>query len=926
MHLNSYWIAMNPTPKLLVIALTLALAGCNNGPGEIELLQRAETLEAKGDFKTSIIELKNLLQINPDNAQARLMLGQIYLKTGQGAEAEKELVRAHKLGVGADTTKPLVAQSLIQQREYERLFKDVSLTGNEAAPAKSRILSAYGEAKLNLRNVAEGCAFYKDAAELDKRNLSAQRGLVNCDYVEGRTTEARNRLDSLIKSTPSDAANWLLLGDIEYAAGNTDAAMQAYGNAAKYAPNNVDALYKQAAILLPQRKTDQIGPLLAGIKKASPGHYLADYLDAQLAFLDNKDDIALEAVVKSLKKRDDNVPAYLLLGLLQYNKKFYGQAAKTLNAYLQLAPESIDARKVLAASYLKLAEPQKSLDTLKPLLLVRRDDAQVFALAAEAHLALKEPGAATDLFARASDLVPSDTALRTQLALSQLAQGDTGKAVAELERAATSQAGDRQAGFLLALHHIQQQQPDQALDILTKMEAAFPKDPSLLNLKGFAYTSKKDYLRARSYFEKSLAVAPGYFSAVRNLAQLDINEGKPEAARNRYLTQLKQDKKNVRAMMALAGLASDTKGRISWIEQAIEADPKALPPRQALALEYIDNGQTAKALSLARAAHDAQPDSNAALEFLGKTQLAAGELENARASFTRLVQAAPNSASAHYHLGLSEIRLNRADAARTALQNALKKQADYLPAQETLVALETAAGRSADALRIAADVLRQRPSAATGPALEGDIYLSARDYAQAAKRYEAAYGRAPSNTLAIKLHRALALGGNTGAADAVAEKWLKSHPDDVLVQGYLARYYLNTGRDREAITTHEWLRKRAPKDARILNNLAWLYQKTGDTRALDTAKAALELAPDSPAMLDTLGWILFKQGNTARAQELLARAVKLDPASPGARYHYAAVLAQTGNTASARQELNRALASKRDFPERSAAQALLGKL
>lgn len=917
---------MNTSLKLLVIALTVATAGCNRGPGELELLQQAEMLEAKGEFKTSIIELKNVLQINPDNAQARLMLGQIYLKTGQGAEAEKEILRAQTLGVSADTARPLLARAILQQRDYPRLFKSVTLTGNEPPAVKSRVLTAYGDAKLALGELANGCEFFTNAATLDARNQAAQRGLVNCDYAQNRKVEAHARLANMLKAAPKDADNWKLQGDIAYAEMQTAQAEKAYAYAISLAPFDADAQYKQAALLLSQGKREQARALMNTIRKASPGHYLADYLEAQLAFAAGKDDAALESIVKSIKKRDDNLPAYLLLGLLQYNKKLYGQAAKTLGTYLQFAPASPEARKVLAAAYLKLSEPQKSLDILQPALLSNREDAQIFALAAEAHMALKDPGEATDLFERASDLVPVDTALRTQLALSQLAAGKTASGMAELERAASSEAGDRQAGFLLALHHIQQQQPDQALDILGKLEAKHPRDPSLLNLKGFAYANKKDFAQARTYFEKSLKLAPGYFSAARNLARLDLNDNKPDAARGRYLGILQHDGKNIRAMMALAELASDAKTRLSWIDKAAQADPKALAPRQAQALHYIDTRQPAKALALARASLDVQPDSIQALAFVGKTQLAAGEVENARASFSRWVQAEPASTQAQYHLALAEIRLNRADAARAALRQALKITPGFLPAQESLIALETAAGRYADALRLAADVGRQRPLDAAGPSLEGDIYLSARDYPQAALRYETAFTRNPNNAILIKRHRALALAGQSAVADNVAALWLKSHPDDLLVRTYLASYYLTAGRDQDAIGAHEWLRARATKDARLLNNLAWLYQKTGHPKALTTAEEALKLSPDSPALLDTLGWILLQRNDTQRAEPLITRAVKLDPNSPGIRYHYAELLARTGKTALAKQELSRALGSKLAFPERPAAEALLRKL
>ena len=88
---------MTRHPIALAIALAFvtsaALSGCDRITGltEQQHIQRAKDFEDKGNLKGSIVELKNAIQKNPDSPQARLLLGQIYLKAGMGAEAEKEL-------------------------------------------------------------------------------------------------------------------------------------------------------------------------------------------------------------------------------------------------------------------------------------------------------------------------------------------------------------------------------------------------------------------------------------------------------------------------------------------------------------------------------------------------------------------------------------------------------------------------------------------------------------------------------------------------------------------------------------------------------------------------------------------------------------------------------------------------------------------
>ncbi|MFO7705169.1 MAG: PEP-CTERM system TPR-repeat protein PrsT, partial [Halopseudomonas sp.] len=489
-------------------------------------------------------------------------------------------------------------------------------------------------------------------------------------------------------------------------------------------------------------------------------------------------------------------------------------------------------------------------------------------------------------------------------------------------------SAEHQSSFVLALHYLRENQPDKALETLEDLEKKLPNDPTLHNMKGAAYGSKKDIANARRSFEKALAIAPNYFSAAHNLARLDMAENKPAEARKRYEAVLKMESKNVRAMVALAEVAEvegKTEEYLSWLDKAAKADANAIQPRQLLARYYVEQKQGDKALALAREANAANPDSPAALSLLGKTQLSISQNENALVSFTRLIQQNPTSADAHYHLGLAQRNLNRTDAARASLQKALELQPTYLPAQETLIALEIASGRTDAALRIATVIQAQQPKSPLGASLEGDIHLAAKSYSKAAQAFERASALSPSNTLMVKRHQALALSGDDKAADSVTRQWLAKHPDDLFVRAYLSRHYLLTGRDQEAIAAHEWLLKKAPRDDRLLNNLAWLYQKTGDPRALPTAEAAYKLAPESPAIQDTLGWLLVQGGDAKRGLDLLTKAAAGSD-SQTVRYHYAAALAKTGDKAKARQELERLLKSDKPFSERAQAESLLKSL
>ena len=158
--------------------------------------------------------------------------------------------------------------------------------------------------------------------------------------------------------------------------------------------------------------------------------------------------------------------------------------------------------------------------------------------------------------------------------------------------------------------------------------------------------------------------------------------------------------------------------------------------------------------------------------------------------------------------------------------------------------------------------------------------MAEKNYAQAIKSYETAFGMGKSSALLIKLHAASAMGGKRAEADVRLTQWLQDSPEDVGVRLYAAEVSLRDKNYKRAIEQYEFLLRKQPENVLLLNNLAWSYQQVKDPRALETAERAYKLKPDNPDVADTLGWMLSEQGNTRRGVELLQKAVA---AAPGPR-------------------------------------------
>lgn len=85
---------------------------------------------------------------------------------------------------------------------------------------------------------------------------------------------------------------------------------------------------------------------------------------------------------------------------------------------------------------------------------------------------------------------------------------------------------------------------DEALAKLEVLQKQMPNDPLVLNLIGSAYTKKKDYLAAESYFRKSLKEKNGFFPALYNLGELLFLQKKYTEAREHFQAMRSSDARN----------------------------------------------------------------------------------------------------------------------------------------------------------------------------------------------------------------------------------------------------------------------------------------------------------------------------------------------------------------------------------------------
>lgn len=910
----------------IAVSLALSLTACGKSPEQH--FKKAQELVQKADYKAAVVELKTVLQKQPDNREARLLLGQVSFKNGAYPDAEKELSKARSLGASDDQVLPALAKVYVSMGEPQKAL-DLGLPKTKLSPQSLAAFHAMrAEAQLSLGKRAEAEQSIATAKQADPNQPELLLTQAKLSLVDKQKPQAVQLVNAALESDPKFTDALYLKAMLLESESKPDDAIQVYQQILANDPTQFRAHLAIANLQMQKGDMEAADKAIHAAEKLAGKNPMVMYARGSLELRRGEMDKASNAFLDVLAIAPNHLPSMLSYAMASYNLGHYEQSIDYAGKVLGAVPNNLLAAKVLASSLFKTGDTDGALKTLAPLLPKYPNDAKLLAMAGEIYLRAKDYNKAMDYLDRAASLDPKNADVKTQLAAGHLAMGEGDKALTDLEQASSLSSKPGQADMALVVLYLQRKEFDQALQAIASLEKKLPNNPVTQNLRAAALFGKNDPAGARKALEEAVKIQPGFFPAQLNLARLDIADKKPEAARKRFETVLSVDKNNVQAMLALADLAAAQnlkKDQMAWLEKAAKADPKSIQAQQALIRAYLSDKENAKALAQATLAANANPESPDALNLLGATQSATGDINSSIDTFTRIVQKIPQSPDAYLHLALAQIANKQLATARDTLKKAIRLKPDHVPSLDALLRLELTDKKPDAAIKVAHAIQAVLPDSPFGFDREADILASQKNLPQAAKLYEIALGKGGNNATAIKLQRVLRLAGDVNKADKQLASWISSHPKDVAVRTYSADLDLMQGRDREAISQYQEILKIAPNSVVALNNLAALYQKEKDSRAMATAEQALKLAPENPGVQDTLGWILVEQGQLPRALELLRKAAAAAPKAGSVRYHYGVALARSGNNKDARKEIEAAIAGQK-FPELEEAKSLLKQL
>ena len=220
----------------------------------------------------------------------------------------------------------------------------------------------------------------------------------------------------------------------------------------------------------------------------------------------------------------------------------------------------------------------------------------------------------------------------------------------------------------IAIIELKQGKPQNAKNLLSKVNLYYPDNPTLLSLLGISLMELGKIEQAKYYFEKVVSLTPGYGRSLSNLAQSEILAGNYSQAITNLLDAKASDDKSTAVTLLL-----------------VEA--------------YLKTKQFDKAKLLTQKLTEAQPTNSYFQQQHGIALGFSGDITNARIAFQQALALQPTNTAVIIHLARMEVIEHGSQQAIDFLKNHLESQPNnsqltvelgdiYMKNQQTDKALE----------------------------------------------------------------------------------------------------------------------------------------------------------------------------------------------------------------------------------------------
>jgi len=711
---------------ILAVAAIVLTAGCARSPEakKARYLERGDRYFKQQQYREAILEYRNALRIDSNNAQAVRQLGFAHYELGQIGQSFRFLLKAAELE--PDNTqvplklatvyllagKPAEARGQadrVLQRDPKNLEALILAAGAATTPTEvdsaiQRIEGVRPEFDSQMRFHLALADLYqrkrdRPAAErelraaiaLEPNSADAHVNLGNFFALNGAVADAEREFKAAAALTPAASRIQLRLADLYLSIGKRDESSRLLTEITTKAPDYLPAWRRMAEIAFAEGRLDDTKKAVDMLLGKNASDLEAHLLLGRIRLARQEPTPAIQEFRTVLKAEPRFAPAHYYLGIAFLQAGDRQQAKAELREAINILRNFTDAILALARVNLESGAIQPAIDDLERLLVDQPKLTAAYALLGAAYLSQQKPALAGEVARKLIAVAPKDARGPDILGLSLAAQGKRRDAYGEFENS-LALAPD----YLEPLNHIvalalADKQLDAAITRVTKQLATVPQSGAHQALLGDLYLEKRDTKSAEAAFARALELNPRLVTPYLRLGSLYAQAGQYDRAFAKLNEVIKANPSNPAPLM-LTGILYETEGNIPKAREAYEKtlaiNPRFVPAANNLAWIYSEHGgDKEKALQLAQTAKELAPEDPRISDTLGWILYKRGVYRRALNLLTEAAAKLPNNPQVQYHLGMAYQQTGDKENARKALLFAASSSEAFTGKEEARQAL-----------------------------------------------------------------------------------------------------------------------------------------------------------------------------------------------------------------------------------------------
>ena len=462
-------------------------------------------------LKLAIEQYEQIVKIEPDNVEDHLLLGRLYSLNKDLQKAENEFKSAVKLQPDSEEAVTTLAYLYNEEGDTSRATQVLSAIPEASRSAK--LYSALGYTYEQQKQYKNAISAYRHAIEVDRDNLDAIRGLAQNLMNDGQADAALEQYKVIADANPEDAQTYVRIAEIYRKQGKFDLALESLKKAESMVQDSVEVPYSMAAVYQVQGRFDEASQILQNLLKKTEktdGNYNQSERNNRAVFLERlgsvyrdqgNTQLAVDTFRKLLALGDENaVRGYQQIIDTYRESKQWQQATAVAKEATQKLPNNRDLRMVLDGQLADTGEPEKALKDVRSMLKGTPEDREVYITLAQMNTRLKRWNEAEEALDKAE----------------QLSTKPEDKAYVYFLRGSTY---ERQKRF------------EQAEEMFRKVLANDPQNAMTLNYLGYMLTDRGIKLdEALGYIKKAVELDPSSGAYLDSLGWAYFKMGKYELA------------------------------------------------------------------------------------------------------------------------------------------------------------------------------------------------------------------------------------------------------------------------------------------------------------------------------------------------------------------------------------------------------------